>query len=340
MEFSELADLAGAHAGARAIQVALKLRLFEALAERSLHASELAASIGCDPQATALLANAMVALRLLDKRTDRLSLTPASRRFLLTASPDYLGAMILFDEAIFPLWSRLEDSIRSGTPARTPDMFQRSHEETALFIRAMDSLVRARGDAIWTAENIDLSGVGAIADVGGGPGTYLIEFMRRFPGLKGAILDLPATLAVTRQILEERDARTAARIELIEYDYLRQELPARFDAIFLSNIIHSEDAPTSRALFQRCYRGLRPGGIVIIKDHIMNADLTEPAAGAVFSLYLLLTTPGRDYSFDEVAQWLREAGFADIRRQALPAPPFSSSVVTGVRTEVRGENEE
>ena len=338
MDFSELADLAGAHAGARAIQVALKLRLFEALAGRSLDASELAASIGCDPHATALIANAMVAMGLLDKRADRLSLTPASRRFLLVASPEYLGAMILFDEAIFPLWSRLEDSIRSGTPARTPDMFQRRHEETALFIRAMDSLVRARGDAVWTAENVDLSGIGAIADVGGGPGTYLIEFMRRFPALKGAILDLPATLAVAQQLLDERDAGLAARIELVEYDYRREELPAGFDAIFLSNIIHSEDAPTNRALLQRCYRGLQPGGIVIIKDHIMNAGLTEPAAGALFSLYLLLTTPGRDYSFDEVAQWLNEAGFNDIHRQALPSPPFSSSVVTAhVRREVRGE---
>jgi SAM-dependent methyltransferase len=331
MDFSTLADLAGAHAGARALQVALKLGLFEALAARALDAAELAAQIGCDARATALLANAMAALGLVDKRADSLTLTADARRFLLASSPEYLGGMILFDEAIFPLWSRLEDCVRRGEPARTPDMFQRRPEETALFIRAMDSLVRARGDAVWTAKYLDLSGVGAIADVGGGPGTYLIELMRRSPGMKGAILDLPATLAVAREILEEHDAALGARIALIEYDYRGQELPARFDAIFLSNIIHSEDAPTNRALLERCYRGLNPGGIVIIKDHIMNAALTEPAAGAVFSLYLLLTTPGRDYSFDEVAQWLRDAGFGGVRCQALPSPPFSSSIVTARR---------
>ena len=84
-------------------------------------------------------------------------------------------------------------------------MFQRRPEETRRFIRAMDSLVRARGDAAWVAANLDLSGVRAIADVGGGPGTYLIEFLRRFPEMKGAILDLPATLTVAREILDERD---------------------------------------------------------------------------------------------------------------------------------------
>lgn len=328
LDFAELADLVGGHAAARAIQVALKLGLFEALAERPLDATEIAAAIGGNPRATALIANAMAALGLLDKRDGRFGLTAGSRRFLLAASPEYLGGMILFDEAIFPLWSRLEDSIRTGTPARTPDMFQHRREETVLFIRAMDSLVRARGDAVWMAENLDLSGIGAIADVGGGPGTYLVELMRRHPGLKGAVLDLPDTLAVARDILAEREPAIAARIELVEYDYRRDELPAGFDAVFLSNIIHSEDETINRAMLQRCYRGLGAGGIVMIKDHIMNDELTEPAAGAVFSLYLLLTTPGRDYSFEEVARWLREAGFGGIRCQTLPSPPFSSSVVT------------
>jgi hypothetical protein len=332
MDYAELADLAGAHASARAIQVALKLGLFQALADHSLEARNLGAELGCDPRATALLANAMVALGLMEKSAGRLSLTEPSRRFLLASSPEYLGGMILFDESIFPLWSHLEDSIRSGAPARTPDMFQNREDETARFIGAMDSLVRARGDARWMAENLDLTGIGAVADIGGGPGTYVAELMRRHPGLRGAILDLPATLAVARKILDECEADLAGRIELHEFDYRRQELPAGFDAVFLSNIIHSEDESTNRALLRRCYRGLGAGGMVIIKDHIMNADLTEPAAGAVFSLYLLLTTPGRDYSFNELTDWLREAGFAEIRCQTLPSPPFSSSVVTARRT--------
>jgi hypothetical protein len=78
---------------------------------------------------------------------------------------------------------------------------------------------------------------------------------------------------------------------------------------------------------RKCFRALAPHGILMIKDHIMNAALTEPAAGAVFSLYLLLTTRGRDYSFEEVSGWLREAGFPDIRLEPLPSPPFTSSMV-------------
>jgi len=70
---------------------------------------------------------------------------------------------------------------------------------------------------------------------------------------------------------------------------------------------------------------------MIIKDHIMNADLTAPRPGAIFALYLLLTTRGRDYSFDEVSRWLGDAGFVDIRHEELPSPPFTSSMVTARR---------
>ena len=74
-------------------------------------------------------------------------------------------------------------------------------------------------------------------------------------------------------------------------------------------------------------RVLKAGGMLIVKDHIMNAELTEPRAGAIFALYLLLTARGRDYSFDEVSRWLRDAGFIDVRHEALPSPPFTSSMV-------------
>jgi SAM-dependent methyltransferase len=327
MEFAELAGLAGGHAEARAIQVAVKLKMFEVLAREPLDEAGLAAAIHSDRRATALLANALVSLGFLAKPAGRYDLNDASRRYLLESSDEYLGGMILFDEALFGTWAHLEDSIRSGAPARTPDMFQSRPDDTERFIRAMDSLVRARGDARHVAEHLDLSGVDSIADLGGGPGTYLAAMLRRWPHLSAAVYDLPATLEVARRVLAEREPEAAARIELKTVDYLHDELPGPRGAIFISNIVHSEDADTNAELMRKCFRALRSDGLVIIKDHVMNRDLTEPRAGAIFSLYLLLTTRGRDYSYDEVSGWLAAAGFVDIRLQPLPAPPFTSAMV-------------
>jgi SAM-dependent methyltransferase len=327
MDFAELAGLAGAHVEARALQVAVKLGLFDALDGRTLDAPALAESLGTEMRATAILANAFVALGLITQANGRYGLAEAAARHLVKTSDAYLGGMILFDEALFPIWTKLEASIRSGRPARTPDMFQSSPAETERFIRAMDSLVRARGDARWVASNLGLDGVRSIADVGGGPGTYMIDLLRERSGLRAAIYDLPATLEVARAIIRERAPWALARLELVEVDYLRDELPGPCDALFLSNIIHSEDEPTNRELLRKCFRALTNGGYVIIKDHIMNRELTAPRAGAIFSLYLLLTTRGRDYSFDELAAWLTDAGFGDVRCDQLPNPPFTSSLV-------------
>src|SRR5208282_2137112 len=117
MDFAELAALASGHAEARAIQTALKLGIFDILESSPLDAAALAAAISANRRATALIANAMAALGLLAKRADRYALTDTSRRYLLRSSEEYLGGLILFDEAIFETWTHLEQTIRTGAPA-------------------------------------------------------------------------------------------------------------------------------------------------------------------------------------------------------------------------------
>jgi SAM-dependent methyltransferase len=327
MDFAELAALASGHAEARAIQTALKLEIFDMLERAPLDEAALATAISANRRATGLIANAMVALGLLDKRGGRYSLNDATRRYLLRSSGEYLGGLILFDEAIFETWTHLEQTVRTGAPARATDMFQSRPAETERFIRAMDSLTRARGDPAYVAGRLDLSKVSMVADIGGGPGTYTVALLRRWPHLRAAIYDLPATLEVARNILAECEPTALARIDLVRVDYLYDEIPGPCGALFMSNIIHSEDETDNAQLVRKCFRALEPGGMLIIKDHIMNADLTEPRAGAIFALYLLMATRGRDYSFDEVSRWLRDAGFIDIRLEALPSPQFTSSMV-------------
>ena len=316
MEFAELAALAGGHAEARAIQTAVKLGVFEALEKSKLDATALADRLGTNPRATGLLANAMVALGLLDETGKSLRLT------------EYLAA--LSAQVLVRIPGRFDTFRRSnfrnvGAPrnTRSAAAMQNLRREQLLGWTASRALAAMR----YVADHLDLRGVAAIADVGGGPGTYVAAMLNRWPHLHAAIYDLPATLEVARRILSEREPRAASRIDLASVDYLREELPGPCGALFMSNIIHSEDEAANAELFRKCFRALEPGRLMIVKDHIMNDALTEPRAGAIFALYLLLTTRGRDYSYDEVARWLGDAGFVDVRHEQLPSPPFTSSMV-------------
>ena len=325
MEFRELARISGGYAEARILHAAVTLGLFDRLDANGRSAATIAAAAGTDARATELLLNALVAMRLVRKDGDLFKETDVAKTYLTSTSPTSYGGFVRFDAALWPLWGDLAEAVRSGQPARRPDMFQSSGDETARFIDAMASLVTARGDARVLAETLDFRGVGRLLDVGAGPGTYAIEFCRRHPELRATLFDLPGTLAVTRRYVEA--SGVGDRIELVAGDYLRDPLPQGHDLVFLSNIVHGEDEETNRALMRKIHGALAADGRVMIKDHVTDESGTSPAPAAIFSIAMLLFTRGRDYAFAEIRDWLVAAGFARVEADVLPPGLISTLVV-------------
>lgn len=328
MDFDFISKIASSFSESRILQASLNLGIFDAIGEGSMTSPEVSCTLSLDPRATDVLLNALTAMELLEKRESKFSLTAASRRYLLSSSPEYYGGMIQFDSSLWNLWGRLEESVRTGEPVKPPDMFQADEEETERFITAMHSIVRARGDAEIITPMLGLETVQTVLDLGSGPGTYPMAFLSKYPHLKITIFDLPGTLKVTRRVLEKE--RFLGRVVLEEGDYNTSPLPSGFDLIFLSNIIHSEDEGANRLLARKVYCSLNAGGRVVIKDHILDETLTSPRVGAIFSVQMLLMTRGRVYSFGEVANWLSEAGFHSVEHAPL-SPPLTSSLVTAYK---------
>jgi SAM-dependent methyltransferase len=329
MNFSQLIGIAGSHAEARILQTAVSLGIFEALADGAKSAETLAAELELEPKGAELLLNAVTALALLEKRAGAFSLTDAASRFLLRSSPQYVGAMIRFEDFSWQSWAKLPEAIRTGKPVRPANMYQEDPAETEIFINAMDSLVRARGDTDAVIDALDWLNVGELLDIGSGPATYPIDLCKRFPRMRAAVLDLPGTLKITERYV--RAAGMAERITLIAGDYRKDPIPGDYDTIFLSNIIHGEDFEKNQRLIKKLAAILKPGGRVVIKDHILDESRARPGVGAVFSLLMLLTTDGgRCYSFGEIKGWMERAGLAQIQQIDLP-PPLTSSLVLGAR---------
>jgi hypothetical protein len=327
MDFSELARLAGGHVEARIIQASVQLGLFDCIADQTLSAEQVAAALRTDPRATELLLNSLSALALLEKQGDRFSLSTAAKTYLVAHSPKSLCGMIRFDASLWNYWEGLADAVRDGKPARPADMYQETPAETETFIQAMDSLVKARGDAEVLAHALDWEKVTDLLDIGSGPATYPIHLCRRYPKLRATIFDLPATLRITERYV--RDAKLEPRIKLVSGDYRKDSISERYDVILLSNIIHGEGSEENQRLMMKLAANLNAGGRMIIKDHILNETRADPPVGAIFSLLMLLTTAsGRCYSFNEVKSWLENAGLHSVGQADLP-PPLTSSLIIG-----------
>jgi ubiquinone/menaquinone biosynthesis C-methylase UbiE len=327
MTFSHLMGLASGQAEARILQTAVSLGIFEALASAPRDAPAIANRLQLEPKATELLLNALAALNILKKRDQQFSLNEAAQQYFLRSSPQYIGGMIKFEELSWQSWAKLPEAIRTGRPARPANMYQEDPSETEIFINAMDSLVKARGDTAALINALDWRNIEALLDVGSGPATYPIALCKKFPNMHAIIFDLPGTLKIS-----ERYVRTAGmtdRITLVAGDYRKDPIPGHHDAVFLSNIIHGEDFERNQNLINKLSRSLKPSGRIIVKDHILDESRANPAVGAIFSLLMLLTTAGgRCYSFGEIKSWMEQAGLSQIHRIDLP-PPLTSSLVIG-----------
>lgn len=327
MDFSELSRLAGGHIEARIVHAAVELGVFDVLRNGALDTVYVASALHADARAIELLLNSLVAIQLVEKQLNKFSLTATARTYLVSDAPRSLSGMIRFDASLWNCWERLSEAVRSGRPARAPNMYQDDPRETEIFIHAMDSLVRARGDTEIIAKTLNWQGVTELLDIGSGPATYPIALCRKYPRLRATIFDLDATIKITRRYVHA--AGLEERIRLLVGDYRSDPIPGHYELILLSNIIHSEGFDENQRLMAKLYANLSSGGRIVLKDHILDMTRTQPPVGAIFSLLMLLTTQsGRCYGFDEIKVWLENAGFHRVTQIDLP-PPLTSSLVVG-----------
>jgi SAM-dependent methyltransferase len=328
--YLKVSEVVNGFAAARILQLAVELDVFTRLANEAKTAAQLATLIPVHPDALERLLDALVAMGFLAKDAERFRALPISHTYLARSGPKYMGHFIQHLAHRWEDWGRLRDAIQSGKPVRKSDLYeQETAADRELFIRGLHELALARGDARWLARAVPLGRCRRLVDVGGGPGTYAALLCRANRELEATVLDLPATLEVTRKILREFD--TTGRVRTLAGDYRSEPIPGGpYDVALLSNVLHAEDEPTNLRLLQNVHDALVPGGILIIKDHVMSPDHTSPENGAVFALELLLGTRGRSYSFAEISGWMEKAGFRDMVEVPV-GPPAQVSLVLALR---------
>jgi hypothetical protein len=103
------------------------------------------------------------------------------------------------------------------------------------------------------------------------------------------------------------------RVTLATGDFYKDELPPGHDLALLSAIIHQNSPEQNEALYGKIYRALDSGGRIVVRDHVMAADRTQPLEGALFAVNMLAGTQGgRTYTFDEIKAALTAVGFTRI----------------------------
>jgi SAM-dependent methyltransferase len=313
MNPDELRETVVAFQKSRIILTACELDVFTTIGEENLGAKAISKKLNVNERAAERLLNALVSLNLLQKKNENYSNPEESLRFLSKNSPDYVTAL-MHSNHLWDTWSHLTEVVRTGNVAHDEAINERGDEWLEAFINTMH--YRGKKQAPSQISKIDLENTASVLDVGGGSGIFCMEFIKRKPGIKVAVFDLPNVVPISKRIIE-REGFTG-KIALHTGDYTVDKLPGGFDLVFLSAIIHSNSYQMNEELVQKCYGSLNPGGKIVIQDWIMNDAKTEPFQGAIFAINMLVGVEGGDcYSENEVGTWMRNTGFTDISKVIL-----------------------
>lgn len=304
----DLMELAYGYQRSMALFTALRLDVFSALSGGAADASALAGRVSADPRNLSILLNVLVAAGLLSKAGENYRITPVAREFLGTGSASKRFILLHHLDG-WGDWAGLEKKIRGGKKGpRSPSGFQEN------FIRGMEENSRER--AAHVAGRIPLRAGERLLDLGGGPGTYAVEWAKRYPGAMITVFDTPETLEVTRKILREKGA--LPRIRLLEGDFQRDPVGGPYDFVWISQILHAYSERDCVALLRKVRRALSPGGRAAVQEFLLKESKTAPPGPAFFSLHMAAVTDGgRAYTAREIAAMLKSAGF---RKPAADRP--------------------
>lgn len=316
---------------AKILMVAAYLDVFTPL-EKPRSAEALARLLALDARAVEILLDALTAIGYLSKRGWHYANAPIASLYLVRGRPGYMGDNLKYQEMIWDAWGDLRHSIRKGGAVRPLEYWLLRHKGfTGEYIRGMDNI--ARRPAAEIAAIAAPAPGSRLLDVGAGPGTYSLAFLRANPGMSATLLDLPSTLKVTRPMLADFPS-LAARTSLKAGNYRDASFGREeYDLVLLSHITHDESPEVNRRLIAESFRALKPGGRIIIHDFMLEKNRVQPVFGALFSVHMLAYTEGgRTYTAAEYSKWLRRAGFTRLTEREIAAESRNSSrIIIGVK---------
>ncbi len=288
---------------------AVHLDLFSALKGVSLTINQLAETNALNPRALELVLNALVAMRVLTKNEKMYANTAVAERYLVQSSSEYVGHLLILHDAEWDQWGRLADVVKTGKSPVLQHVFETNPDLGAQVLTVLDRIGRGSGPAL--AQRLNLKGANRMLDIGGGAGTNAIAFCREYSDLTATVFDLPSTLKVTKQCVEE--AGLSDRIQLLPGNFHEDAFQGSFDVALMSDILHYQDGKANAALVRKVYDCLNDNGRLIIKDRFLDPQRTSPAWTTAFAVHILVNTEkGECFTMEETRQWMEHAGFQRI----------------------------
>lgn len=305
--------------GAYVLATAADCSLFTHLENGAHSAASLAGRAGISERGAQALLDGLTGMGLVESAEDGYRNSPEASAYLVEGRPTYMGGfarMILSQAEAFP---QLPQAVRNGSPVATDDLSTEDHPMWRELVMAIVPLATPLAQQV--AERVVRDrGAISILDIGGGSGVYSAVLLGANPQATATQLDWPSVNAIGREFVGFHGV--GDRFTTLDGDFHTTDLgEALYDVVVYSNIAHQEGPDDNVDVFRRIRRALRPGGVLVISDFVLDAGgRGHPFAGLFSTVMLLNTKRGASWRQPDYERWLGEAGFTDVRVEPTPSP--------------------
>jgi len=317
-----LMELSFAYAPPLIVSAAVNNKVFDLLEDGAKTSEQVAQHTGASPRALRILMNALVGLDLLKKkRQGRYSLTPESAAFLLSKKPGtHAGFFGTIAPQLISRWLRLSDIIREDRPVVAVNQ---ETEGTEFFSQLVENIIpMSYPPAQKLADHLKVAKAKneiRVLDIAAGSGIWGIALAQKSPRLRVTAVDWGGMIPTTKRITQ--NFGVGDRFDYVEGDILEANFGGDYDVSILGQILHSEGEDRSRQLLKKTCGALKAGGTIAIAEWLVNNKRTKPLPSLMFAVQMLVNTEkGDTFSFNEIKNWLEDAGFKEVRKLQAPGP--------------------
>jgi predicted O-methyltransferase YrrM len=283
---------------------------------------DLTLATGASGRGLAAIVNVLTGIELLARDdAGQFSLTPESAAFLVSDQPGFVGGVFRHVSAqLLPKWLHLSDIVGGHRPTGDTSAGDEDAAFFAEFVEEIFPLSYPAARVLGAVLNV--AGADAplsVLDLGAGAGVWGIALAQASRHVTVRAVDWPQVLPATRRMFDRFGL--ADRLTAVGGDLFEADLGTAHQVAVIGHILHSEGADRCRTLLRRTRAALAPGGTVAIAEFLVNADRRGPMNALIFAVNMLVNTEaGGTYTFEEIACWLAETGFADARQVPAPGP--------------------
>jgi 2-polyprenyl-3-methyl-5-hydroxy-6-metoxy-1,4-benzoquinol methylase len=321
-------DALNAYQKTMALKGAVELDIFTHIADGATTAAEIAQRCQAAERGVRILCDFLTINGLLTKTAGQYGLTQDTAVFLNKRSPAYMGgaAKFLAHERHMAHFKDVAAAVRKGGALDDGNMGP-DDPVWVEFAQSMSEMISSVSKLVAPAvmEAIEPGRALKVLDVAAGHGLFGIAIAELNPAAEIVAVDWKNVLDVT--IGNAAKAGVSQRFRTIPGSAFDVDFGGGYDVALLPNFLHHFDPPTNVTLLKKVRAAMKPGGLVATVEQVPNEDRVSPPI-ASFSMMMLCSTPSGDaYTFRELDQMFREAGFGESTARGLE-PTFATLLLT------------